>query len=583
MLLPLLVGLILTPPCLAKFGCSEGGEFQDITGSLGSDIQLHSNNESRLLLKWKFTKDIVEEIVFILQFERHSNTDDVLFVESQVDGIYFLNHFTYWDPDVTVLSPFYSYSTMTTFGALMIHTDHLAEGEHWGYVEVSRKYHAPARFDLLVNVSPRPVWDNSRAALPAITSAAIAAAACVFILSVNFLTRSKAPVAEHAGEEVMMTQSPFTRRSSSQNRRFERWGFYSLWIYISFVPVYLLPVYVISMKHLTQFHAGNQDSCAFNYRCMTNYGSFPQFNNMASNASLLVASLFQITLVLLRFHSERGRCARCRVKGTVDCPHFKFHLLSCIGFSCEGVMSFLYHICPQESVYQFDVAFTTSVFWIGLTALQSLIVPNSRLFTVQSVFASTGAYAIFCALEVMLTNPWYLKAAIVLFFSAVLLYQVYGPVKSHAVSNSISQPWDGAGHYRMTALLTPGIVLSPLLFLVDIDSKTWIVIALTCSVSSSLIYYFLLKYKQGEPINVRSIVYMIIAVASVIPAVALFQLSPTEKSLAPSLSKAINSECLISPLDTHDLWHSMAMVAWLFTSSALLYVDDGLKPSSKVN
>ena len=281
---------------------------------------------------------------------------------------------------------------------------------------------------------------------------------------------------------------------------------------------------------------------------------------------------------MVRWRATEGRCARCDYNATANCRHLKLHLLSAISMLCEAMFSFVYHTCPRDSVFEFDVSFNANMHWILIADIQSKVMPKTNVFTIQSVFISLTAFSVYCAVEEVLPESVYIKMFGVVSVVIVAMKILDEPTKDFLRRKPACGVWDASGSIGRLVLVSPVLFLAPLLHIL-FEPKMWTLLVLHVAAIGSSGYYFVWKRKRHEVIYRRTYLLAALCVILFVPSFVLYKFSPTRRSLPGRISRSYNSDCLLPSLDAHDLWHILSASTWLFSVSAVFYADDGLYPS----
>ncbi|KAK7081794.1 hypothetical protein SK128_016944, partial [Halocaridina rubra] len=102
---------------------------------------------------------------------------------------------------------------------------------------------------------------------------------------------------------------------------------------------------------------GEEDQCFFNSRCLTGLGPFHDFARMFSNIGYVLSGVAFIRIVL-RHRSHTHRILENLSSDSVGVNrHYGLLLSLGYGLSIQGVMSFLYHMCPNSATIRFDMMF----------------------------------------------------------------------------------------------------------------------------------------------------------------------------------------------------------------------------------
>ena len=87
--------------------------------------------------------------------------------------------------------------------------------------------------------------------------------------------------------------------------------------------------------------------------------------------------------------------------------------------------------------------------------------------------------------------------------------------------------------------------------------------------------YYVVRFKKAtESISWTCWIYIILACLCIVPALIFYSMPHYNKSLSPSESRHLNSECILGIFDGHALWHFASSFGILFTCMVLLTIED---------
>ena len=340
-----------------------------------------------VLLFWEYNVDPSRNSLLRISAFSNTSSKSIAVIRTQIDDVKLLSLSV--AGNVSLLSKAHAYATLTTTGTLLLYSKDLSEGMHRIYVSLmpldpSAKQ-APSSFSIVmedIEVS----GSGLRGFLFALVSCMLLATGA-WLTAVHLVRPTKAPSRSQVSSPQLHRSS--SRRGSNPMRGMplSDFGelsigerlliavqdlFQTVWLYLSVVAVYFVPSYLVAIELYLRFRQGEQDVCAFNYRCIESFGSFPGVNSLANNISQIVFGLAAAAIVLYEYLDGR-QCPRCRLDGRQKCRHFEIHLLLTMSGISEGIMSALYHICPHLTAYEFDLAFVVNMSWIIVVLLHTKV------------------------------------------------------------------------------------------------------------------------------------------------------------------------------------------------------------------
>jgi hypothetical protein len=112
------------------------------------------------------------------------------------------------------------------------------------------------------------------------------------------------------------------------------------------VEPFVLLLQVILTNLRLSHSTGNQDLCYYNSLCSHYMFGLPDFNHFFSNVAYVALGLLLLVVAGLKYAFGDG----------ISRQHDYFHALAC-SLVLEGVMSAMYHMCPNRHNLQFDLVF----------------------------------------------------------------------------------------------------------------------------------------------------------------------------------------------------------------------------------
>ena len=339
---------------------------------------------------------------------------------------------------------------------------------------------------------------------------------------------------------------------------------------------------------------GDLDFCYFNSRCATHIGSIYAFNNVWSNSGFVLLGVLFILIVTTRYRNSRQ-------SETGADRYVGLELAMGLSMITEGLMSALYHACPNAGNYKYDTLFMfvslllimlqlytsrhahsnlsshTFILLIGMFICLSIL---EALESSQLLYCIRSIYILFVILTTLtlLVNIYHLGNASLLIFT---LHDVISKRKS-----IFRVCWPTHNKHRMVHLIfVLGINLcgaSCLLFMPQLEMGTIFIGIFGGNFCFYLCYYWVMKIIKSEHKH-NTLVFLVtfsIGIFSVllwIIAFSVYRNPVTNWAMGPVISKEMNRECVLWGFyDEHDLWHILSAYALFFTYLSIVKTDDNV-------
>merc|ERR1740124_1199967 len=105
------------------------------------------------------------------------------------------------------------------------------------------------------------------------------------------------------------------------------------------------------------------------------------------------------------------------------------------------------------------------------------------------------------------------------------------------------------------------------------DFATYLLGIIICNGLFYVIFYVIMKLKNGEKIQLLPMVMVVLSLVSWSVSITFFVRGLTDWQLSPAQSREGNKECeLFDFYDYHDLWHFLSAMAMFFTFMGVLTV-----------
>ncbi|XP_017769438.1 PREDICTED: SID1 transmembrane family member 1-like [Nicrophorus vespilloides] len=342
--------------------------------------------------------------------------------------------------------------------------------------------------------------------------------------------------------------------------------------------------------------SGNLDMCYHNFYCSHPF-YFTDFNHIFSNVGYVIFGILFIAVTFFRSRKTRNyrNCGVPKLYG----------MYYAMGFAliCEGFLSGCYHICPNQSNFQFD----TSFMYIMAVLISVKLYQNRHPDINASAYGtfSIVGVAVLIAMFGILYNSVIVMVIFVIFYISLCLFLSF---KIYFLGHMI------AGIKRMlNAYSEQKSVLKALrplrlrifvnLIIVNIinvaiaavgfatypestNFGTFLLGILLLNAVLHAIFYVSMKLICGEKICTEAIMYGVLSIISWIIGCYFFVSAVTQWAMTPAQSRGLNEECILLDFyDTHDIWHLVSAPALFFSFMFLMTLDDDVfdKPQDEIH
>ena len=339
---------------------------------------------------------------------------------------------------------------------------------------------------------------------------------------------------------------------------------------------------------------GDLDFCYFNSRCATHIWNLHAFNNVWSNSGFVLLGVLFIIIVITRYRNSR------QAETGVD-RYLGLELAMGLSMITEGLMSALYHACPNAGNYKYDTLFMfvslllimlqlytsrhahsnlsshTFILLIGVFICLSIL---EALESSQLLYCIRSIYILFVIITTLtlFVNIYHLGNASLLIFT---IHDVITKRKS-----IFRVFWPRHNKHRMVHIFfVLGINLcgsSCLLFIPKLEMGTVFIGMFGGNFCFYLCYYWVMKlvkreHKHNTPVFLVTFSIGILSAVLWIIALIVFRDRVTNWAMGPVLSKEMNRECVLWGFyDSHDLWHILSAYAMFFTFLSIVKTDDNV-------
>ncbi|XP_022917661.2 SID1 transmembrane family member 1-like [Onthophagus taurus] len=382
-----------------------------------------------------------------------------------------------------------------------------------------------------------------------------------------------------------LTVDDFCINSSRIQKRANNyfWHITNIGIFYGIPVVQLMVTYQRTVNN-----TGDLDLCYHNFLCAHPLGNVKDFNHIYSNIGYMVFGILclVVTLFLQRNQKYYPGCGIPR--------HYGLFYAMGIALILEGLLSACYHICPNQSNYQFDTSFMYVMAVLVMIKLYQNRHPRINA-SAYATFTILGA-AVFLAMLGILTNSTAIMIIFVisyLFLCIFLSFKIYfmGYVikgimqeiellkNKNAVVEALTPIRKGrfilllVANMCNIAMAVVGIIFYPSYT----DFGTYLLAILMINSLLHAVFYISMKLFNKERLCIMAILYILLSVVTWGASAYFFVNSSTMWTVTPAESRKMNRNCIFMDFyDTHDIWHLLSAPALFFTFMMLMHLDDDL-------
>ncbi|KAK6174037.1 hypothetical protein SNE40_017386 [Patella caerulea] len=368
------------------------------------------------------------------------------------------------------------------------------------------------------------------------------------------------------------------------------------WNLLTIGIFYGLPVIQLVVSYQKVLHrTGDQDICYYNFYCAHPLGVLSSFNNVFSNIGYVLLGALFIIIVRKRASVHRAFAAKNKeISQRYGIPqHYGLYYAMGLALMMEGLMSACYHVCPNNSNFQFDTSFMYIIACLNMLKIYQTRHPdiNAKAHTTYL----SMAFVIFIAvIGVAYANSifWILYALVHMLVSLILSAQIYFMGMWKVDCGVFKRLWwlfrndclkCGRPIYpnRFVLLLIGNIInwsfaiygfVNP-----PTDFATYLLAIFIGNLMLYVLFYIIMKLLSGEKIHLLATACIIIATLTWAGALYFFFAHLTSWSVTPATSKEGNRQCLLLEFyDAHDIWHFLSAIGMFFGFLIILTLDDDL-------
>lgn len=371
------------------------------------------------------------------------------------------------------------------------------------------------------------------------------------------------------------------------------WGLLTIGVFYA-VPVIQL---VITYQRVLD-DTGNQDLCFYNFRCAHPLGPLSDFNHVFSNISYILFGILFVGVCVRRNHNHKVAVqADYKIDKYYGIPQH-FGLFYAMGGSLimEGLLSACYHICPNNSNYQFDTSFMYVISVLSMLKIYQTRHPDinasaSAAYAVLALVVLVGVIGVLSGTLIFWIIFGLIHVTSCLLLSGYIYYMgrwkcdlgLFKRMKAWFLSelsdwHQICRPMYCdrmvlllLGNAANWGLAIYGMVSTPT------DFASYLLIIFLTNLLLYMAFYIIMKLRHGERLQLQPLVYLLLCALGWGAAIFFYLQHTTTWELTPAHSRQFNQECaLLHFYDTHDIWHFLSASAMFFGFMLLLTLDDDL-------
>ncbi|CAG7718183.1 unnamed protein product [Allacma fusca] len=425
---------------------------------------------------------------------------------------------------------------------------------------------------------------------------------------------------------------------------------------------YATPVVQLIFNYVkVLYRTGEHDLCYYNFLCAHPYKNIMDFNHLYSNVGYVILGLAFMAFVKMRHGCMRETAEmraeelemelseRYKLKNRKSCwrkvfpvqeemldhgilQQFGLFYAMGVALVMEGALSASYHLCPNQTNFQYDTSFMYVIAVLGVVKVYQFRHPvNVNANILLMILALVSIYTMFGLLFENFIFKVIFTVGYSLFVFNVLTYLYYvGYLKNQndeVITNWLDVykfvifkwwddlrnkyqcwPWSQSTWTLETdsniirLKMGPNRVLLPLLgilfngavialiwtLMVESDFATQVLAMLIVNFVGYTGYYAVMKFIHNEyegRVWLQTLVYGVFAVVLWLFSLNFFRQGSTSWQQSPAESKTLNRDCFfMSFYDEHDMWHFLSAGAMFCSFMVLFTLDDDLifTPQTKI-
>ncbi|KAK4875464.1 hypothetical protein RN001_011886 [Aquatica leii] len=372
-------------------------------------------------------------------------------------------------------------------------------------------------------------------------------------------------------------------------RHFEKKSYTFLWHVVSIAIFYGIPVVQLVVTYQRVVNAsGNLDVCYYNFLCAHPAFNLSDFNHIYSNIGYIFMGLLFVFITLYRHKFLIYKIGHGIPK------HYGLFYAMGVALIMEGILSASYHVCPNQSNFQFDTSFMYVMAALCMVQLYQKRHPDINA-TAYATFVALGI-AIFAAMVGVLNGHISLWITFIVLYIVFCLYvscNIYFISYVKIGLSSVYHEWyvdrdltKAFGPKRKThfiILLIANIIniilacMGIACYYMGTDFATFLLGILMGNTVLYALVYIIMKLVYREKICMQATIYGVLGLIVWGGAMYFFMSNTSLWNVSAAESKKYNQHCIFLDFyDNHDVWHLLSAVAMFFSFMLLLTMDDDL-------
>ncbi|KAF2901357.1 hypothetical protein ILUMI_04829 [Ignelater luminosus] len=362
---------------------------------------------------------------------------------------------------------------------------------------------------------------------------------------------------------------------------------------------YGIPVVQLVVIHTRLMdETGNLDICYYNFLCAHPYSVFNDYNHVLSNIGYIFFGLLFLLITVVKEY-KMPYSENCGIP-----KHYGMYYAMGIALTMEGILSGCYHMCPNQSNFQFDTSFMYVMAVLCIT----------KLYQNRHPGINANAYFTFLllAIAVLIATVGILNGHLWIWIILIVLYTVlciFLAAKIYFINESrcgLSMFLETKRSEGLLKALTPlrktwfsyltgAVVINIVMVLMgfffhahDIDFGTFLLFLLMGNAVIYTSFYIFMKFsiaryqkkhdkEATEKPTLESLCYLFLAIITWGVAFRFFLMNSSQWMVSPAESRQRNTHCVAMDFyDNHDIWHFSSASALFFSFMLLLTLDDNL-------
>ncbi|KAJ8035361.1 SID1 transmembrane family member 1 [Holothuria leucospilota] len=374
------------------------------------------------------------------------------------------------------------------------------------------------------------------------------------------------------------------------------------WNLVTVAVFYALPVVQLVITYQIVVNlTGNQDTCYYNFLCTRPASVISAFNNVYSNIGYIMLGILFLLLVWRREIIYKSRIASGddSTETTGIPKHYGLFYALAIALIVEGIMSACYHVCPNNTNFQFDTSFMYIIACLCMLKLYQQRHPDINPESYRSFFVF--ALVIFLGMLGVIFHNVYtyvifflIHVSICFFMSLHVYYKstirfdtgIFARVKLECHNMCAAKDFKPLYLGRFFMLLC-GNVINWVLSLYGVitqplDFASLLLAIFIINLLLYLSFYILMKLFHGERLTPLVLFFIFMTTLLWGSALYFFMQGVTAWQETPALSRTHNKPCIVLDFyDSHDIWHFLSAGGLFFSFLTILVLDDDLDGKSR--